>query len=734
MTGSINDVIVALQAAARQAGVYPAGHPARAAAFANAHARLAAFLAGSGGLTLGVARDALLQGDKRLDSPAARALARSLFRREVALLTIEERVSGAEVELLLQSIADRPGAMESPPLADELKAAGVAGISVRAVDYATLAATSEVSGAGSKPLGSLWESILHALVEGRHLSSEALEIPSEAYSGAGVAALFAGETGAQRPSADAASLEILDASVATHLARATGALRPAAVRQMAELFLALPAELRERLLLTALRALAVDDADADSLRELAARIGPDAVLKGLRRLSSEGLHLSSHALRLVQTLMAASQDARRDGERGESPAEARQIVAELVTLFQDEDVDRFNPEDHQALLESASALDPASLAVPNAGASDLGERADSLTEPALEQALTAALFELLANREENPAEPALLQLRRLFQGAIRAGQLERATSMVGAIRKLEVDAALPAATRRALSEFLANLAGAELLTSLLLLPPKAGGDVAKVKDLIARLGSAATLALLEALASEQDQSRRRRLFNLIASLGSVIVPDATRMLKDGRWYVVRNMIALLRKVGDKNSLPEVRKCTGSSDLRVRLEAIKTLLTFDPKVPRELLDKAILDPDPKLAEPAVVLVGQYAIQEAKDPLVSILLHWDLFGAKRSLRLKTLRALADLGDPAVLPRLGRFFRDGLLPPVALEERRAAFRSLEAYPAESRRPLVERGLKSRDPLIRDVCQRLAKSPAPPPLAERTLVPSAPDPEQGP
>lgn len=728
MASSLNDVVVALQAAARQAGVYPAGHPARAAAFANAHARLAGFLAGSGGLTLAVAKDALLQGEKRLDAPAARALARALFQREVAVLRIEERVSGAEVELLLQSIAERPGALQSPPLQDELLAAGVTAISVRAVDYAALSATSEVGG-GEKPLGSLWESILRALVEGRHLSSKPLEIPPEAYSGAGVAALFSGSDLAD---ARGSSIEILNSSVASHLARAAGPARRGAVGQMAELFLSLPAELRERLLLAALRVVAVDDADADTLRELAARIGPSAVLKGLRQLSTEGLRLSSHALRLVQTLMTSSARLRSEGEQPMGALEAQQVASELAMLFQDEDVDRFNPEDHQALLESAAALDPASLKTPAVDAKALGDRADSLSVAALERSLAGTLFELLGAHEEKPAEGPLAQLRRLLIDAIQSGQLERAIEMVERLRQLEADPALPAATRRGLSELLARLAGPELLTSLLL--QKAGADAPRVKQLISRLGAAATGALLEALASEQDQSRRRRLFNLIASLGSVIVPDATRMLKDGRWYVVRNMIALLRKVGDRNSLPEVRTCTTHPDLRVRLEAIKTLLAFDPKLPRELLDRLILDPDPKLAESAVVLVGQYGIQEAKDPLVSILMHWDLFGARRSLRIKTLRALADLADPAVLPRINRFFRDNLFPPVALEERRAAYRSLEAYPAEARRPLVERGLRSRDPQIRDVCQRLAHTEAPPPVADRTIIPGAADPEQSP
>jgi HEAT repeat protein len=176
----------------------------------------------------------------------------------------------------------------------------------------------------------------------------------------------------------------------------------------------------------------------------------------------------------------------------------------------------------------------------------------------------------------------------------------------------------------------------------------------------------------------------------------------------------------------------VRKLSAHADLRVRLEAIKTLLASDPKLPRELLDKAIMDPDPKLAESAVVLVGEYRIQEAKDPLVSILKAWDLFGARRSLRLKTLRALADLADPAVLPRIGRFFGSGLFPPVAPEERRAAFKSLEGYPLEARRPLVERGLRSRDPQIRDLCQKLASAPAPARVGEQTLIPGAPPPEQ--
>jgi hypothetical protein len=525
--------------------------------------------------------------------------------------------------------------------------------------------------------------------------------------------------------------EALHAAVAGHLARSLGVARPAALRQVAELFRALPDDLKERLLDAAFRVLASDDKDDTSLRELAAELPPDAALKALRQLAQGGMRLSPHAMRLLHTLMAAAQRARRerDASRASSSEETRAVVAELMTLFQDEDVDRFNPEDHEALLDSA-AIDPQDLKDSRA-AGELGERADSLTETALEHTLLLTLIELAGAREALPLDAPLERLQALFRDALSAGQFTRALEIVDSVRTIDRDEALPAANKKRLGEFLARLAEPELLASLLNAPHKAGASPAQVKELIARLGSAAARGLLENLAAEQDQKKRRRLFDLIVSLGSVIVPDATRMLRDTRWYVVRNMIVLLRRVGDKGSLPEIRRCAEDRDLRVRLEAIKTLLVQDPSVPRGLLDKAILDKDPKLAESAVVLVGQYGIKEGTQPLLSILSRWDLFGSQRSLRLKALKALADLGDASVLPRLERFFGGGFLPPIALEERRAAFKALEGYPEDARRPFVDKGLYSKDSAIRDACQRLLRSA--PPVSDRTLVPSAAPPPGG-
>jgi HEAT repeat protein len=237
-----------------------------------------------------------------------------------------------------------------------------------------------------------------------------------------------------------------------------------------------------------------------------------------------------------------------------------------------------------------------------------------------------------------------------------------------------------------------------------------------VQTLVLTLGASATHGLLEALAAEPDRARRLRLIELAASLGPAIVPETRRLLADPRWYVVRNMVLLLRRVHDKSAMSEILRCADHPDLRVRLEAIRALFAFDSAVPRDLLARTIHHPDPRLAEAAVLLSGQHGITQATDLLVEILLKWDFFGRRRSIRLKALRALADLADPAVLPRIDRFFREWPFPLVALEERRVAYRLLASYDGAARAPYVARGEKSRDSLIRDICRGLTRAAASP------------------
>jgi hypothetical protein len=694
-------------------------------------------MAAWGRLVLGVARDGLLYGEKKIESANVRAFAEALYRRNAALVYIDEDVASRDLECLLRLLADAPGGPERATIGEELRAADVDRITVTSIDYTRLVTTHQLKVAEPGPVGSLWDTLIGALLSGKHVTPDGSgSLPDETYSATGLADLLTrsgglgapggaggtdgpggagGAGGAAGEGGGSAAIHALAGAITEHLTRVRGREKDLSLRQVAELLRALPAGVREPLLAAALRTLDAEEHSREVLASLVTSLEPDQVLQSLRRLNTEGMRLSSHALRMIQTL-AAARDQLTSPDR---LATVSADIAEVSALFADEDVDRFNSEDHRALLAQVAAVDLMIAPVPVVSDRSLIEaETESLTEAAVETSLVATLLDLAAACPE-PVLPVLVErLRAHFGQFLATGRFARAVGILRGVRALAEDPRLTPAQRAGRAALLGDLANSIPLSSLL---AEAGAPdrltLSQIQDLVAELGPGAARLVLEALAAETDRRRRFQLFDFAESLGSAVVPEATRLLFDTRWFVVRNMILLLRKVGDRSALKEIQRCAEDLDPRVGLEAVMMLLAIDSKASRGLLAKMINNPDPKRAEAAVALTGQHGIVEAVDPLVAMLLRWDPLGSRLSLRLQALRALKTLkgatvaADPEVLARLARYFRHWRVPLVRLEERRAAFRLLESYPEAVRAPYVRRGRRSKDPVIRAICDRLAR-----------------------
>ncbi len=799
----------------RNLAAYPSGHPARTSALAAAHARLVALLAAATPLVLGISRDGLTSGNKKLEFAHVRAFARALYRRNGALLRFDEGVEPRELEGLLTLLGDAAAPRERSFLGDELRGAGITHISISAIDYSALVTTAEVetSGAGE----TLWDDLMQALMAEQPLRGEgSARGTRERYSAESIAALFrggpgpggfgtggpggggpggsgsgsggagtggsgsggfgtggpggggsgtgsgsgssgtggsgvggpgTGGSGRGGPGAGgpgggpglgvgspsggpgqgrggtsiltgapgsalpgrlgAAAAHTLAGAVATHLASADPAEREALVPQIIQLLRALPTEAREPVLAGALRVLASEEESNTHLARLAAALPPADVLRGLRRLAREQGQLSSHALRMAQALAEAHEEVPAAPTLPEPPAD----FAEMAALFREEDVDRYNPEDHRALLAQEPTVDLAAISVELATDPD-AFGPDTESDDAIERRVVTTLLDMITIAPAVVQPLVLGRLRDIYTRALQASRFTQAIGIIRAVRELAADPG-QAERQPLLAEFLERLGDAEIMAALVAASRQPGGPpFVQVQTLVLALGAAAARGLLKALAAEPDRARRLRLIELAASLGPAIIPETRRLLADPRWYVVRNMVLLLRRVQDRSAMSEILRYADHSDLRVRLEAIRALFAFDSKVPRDLLARTIHHPDPRLAEAAVLLTGQHGITQATDLLVEILLRWDFLGRKRSLRLKALRALADLGDPAVLTRLDRFFREWPFPLVAREERRAAYRLLGSYDGAARAPYVARGEKSRDTVIRDICRALVRA----------------------
>ena len=715
----VAELVRALALGWKNLAAYPPGHPALTSSLQLVHRRLNELRGPAGEVVLGIESDGLLYGSDKIESTTAQKFAQALFMRGVAVLRFAPDTEAHDIETFLRLLA--APADPKRGIWEDLTAAGVVSINLQPVDYSQVQVTDDLHAPepdDTQP--SLWEEILRALMEGHDLSQDAKAFLSkEGQSVTDLVRLIVDHIdqisakpafdpdatfGIRMPMQDTRTLthgRVADV-VGNYLSRSKGAKRENALRQAIDLLRSLPQPLRGAVLRRVAEALAADESGGASLRQLASELPHDEVLEALRYLSSMG-QLSSHALKLLQSLTAM-----QTSTRAEPPSES--VISDLVRLFGDEDVDRFNPPDHAALLEEVSIHVPFAAPAASATSATLGTRADTVADDALGRQLGRTILELLATiGAAMPPRLILARLEALFRSLLTAGEFDEAFDLTQKLNEIAASTQSDE-LRRAIHESIGNLATPEmihaLVNSLQNAPPEKTRVIQRLTD---ALGSGARRNLLLALSEENNRSRRRRLFDFIMSLGPTIAPEAIAFLTDDRWYVLRNMIIMLRAVNDRTSLPEMRKLAAHPDLRVRMEAIKSLFTLDRGVPIELLENVIQDPDPKIAETAVTLVGTAGIREGVQPLLRLVKGNDVFGSRRALRVKAIRALGELGDPASLTALQRFFRESFLPWPAKEERLAAWESLAGYPQDVRSGFVERGARSRDPQIREICERM-------------------------
>ena len=714
----VAELVRALALGWKNLAAYPPGHPALSSSLQLVSRRLNELRGPAGEVVLGIENDGLLYGADKIESTTAQKFAQALFMRGVAVLRFAPQTEARDIETFLRLLASPADPKRG--IWEDLTAAGVLNINLQPVDYSKVQVTDDLHAPEpDETQPSLWEEILRALMEGHDLSPEAKAFLSrEGQTVTELVRMIVDQIdqisatppfdpdatfGIRMPMQDARALSharVADA-VGNYVSKNTGPKRENALRQAIDLLRSLPEPLRGTVLRRVTEVLATDDSAGPSLRQLAAELPHDEVLEALRYLSSMG-QLSAHALTLMQSLMAAQTSA-----RAEPPSQ--NVISDLVTLFGDDDVDRFNPPDHASLLEQVSIHVPFARVDSNANEL-LGKRSETVADESVARQLGRTLLELLGTiGASTPPQPILARLEALFRSDLAAGEFDEAFELTQKLTDLS-RSTQSISLRKAIDESISNLATPEMIRTLIDSLQNAPPEKTRVlQRLTETLGSSARRNLLLALSEENNRSRRRRLFDFIMSLGPVIAPEAASFLSDDRWYVLRNMIVMLRAVNDRSSLPELRKLAMHGDLRVRMEAIKSLFTLDSGVPIELLENVIQDPDPKVAETAVALVGSAGIREGVQPLLRIVKGNDVFGSRRSLRIKAIRALGELGDPASLSELSRFFRDSFLPWPSKEERLAAWESLAGYPREVRTDFVERGVRSRDRHVREICERM-------------------------
>jgi HEAT repeat protein len=168
-------------------------------------------------------------------------------------------------------------------------------------------------------------------------------------------------------------------------------------------------------------------------------------------------------------------------------------------------------------------------------------------------------------------------------------------------------------------------------------------------------GSAAVVLAVEQMGLTQNLAVRKNLSNLLSGLGDKAVPALLNMLADGRWFIARNIAAVLGAISSPEAIPGLKICLQHSDIRVCKEAVRSLATIGGREAESALIGILQTERPLLHPQVIASLGAMKSRQSLVELMKIVYAKDIF--LRSLPLKTdaLAAIAMIGDRRVTPTL-------------------------------------------------------------------------------
>ena len=205
--------------------------------------------------------------------------------------------------------------------------------------------------------------------------------------------------------------------------------------------------------------------------------------------------------------------------------------------------------------------------------------------------------------------------------------------------------------------------------------------------------------ILDRLAGENNRAIRYFYIECLKGLGAAVAERASQRLGDPRWYYLRNLLALLRELGDSSLAGVIRPFFRHPHPKVRQEALKAGLSFhDGQAQRILLEQ--LDSSNAGDVAAAVALTRLGHDPRIIAKLSDLLEMNaLFDYHLELKKGVVTALIDIDPRQALPVLERLLAGhNLLHPLRH--------------AQLRRDIVKKLEGCEPPLVTELLQQLAAS----------------------
>lgn len=319
-----------------------------------------------------------------------------------------------------------------------------------------------------------------------------------------------------------------------------------------------------------------------------------------------------------------------------------------------------NEIDLSVIWEKRQALEAADSGLASSPGEEGGGGAMASAAPGNEALLSANELVDLMNKERD--DDRYLQLARML--AAKAEEIKEGgdfLSLFPVVKGLSTQCAdegrSPVQREYAMST-LERVAGGKMTEFLLRqLESKAGDEYEQIYRIFQQLGEKAARVIIQRLCIAEGRFARKALSTALVKIGDPAVPPLLAMLQDERWYVVRNLVAILGEIGCRQCLDELKPALCHGDPRVRKEAVRTIAKIGGREAESAIVGLLADGDPAIIKQAIHSLGVMKSQAAVQPLLEMVAKRDIFLKSLHLKVEALQAIGRIGDKRATPYLLR-----------------------------------------------------------------------------
>ncbi len=690
-------VIIELNICRHNIGIYPKEHPAVDKSIDRAFNFIKKLFEFRQEITFAIAKDLIIIDKYHLDNknPVFKDFAVNLSKMNISYVTFKKGLSKDELykfNLFLLQKTENPSIKT---INEDYKKYNFKYISVGFVDYRLFSCVRE-GGNVDPQRSALWEKYVQGLIGGKlysgEIADEVREIPPEI-----LATLVNNKIKDMKE-------ETYERVITTYLKSSTeNTFSEHDLKKVLKFIDSLAPELKKRFLSSTLKALTKD---MDTTSKALTRFSSEEISSLISAISEYKVNIPSSLISLLSELSLNSH-----GEVETIYIDEEDLDADKI-LFSD-DFTALLETNNDEIAESKKVDDVQLQALMNYEAtelktSDLIDFKNEFSEDIIDRRFNQIVIDLMSSSliSERDYSTLIDILKNQTEHMLWTGEYKLIQNAIETIKSNRDR--FSQISENILEHFYSPAFITQLVKSFRMLGKERRKEIS---DICSYYDKKIIPYLIDALAEEDSMSIRRFLIDLLKQFGDKIVHEIIKRLNDERWFVKRNMLYLLSETDSREVIEYIRPYCRDENPKVNIAAFKCLLNVGDRFAIDIIKEYLSSNEKEKIEQSILLSSSYKIKEVVGDLVNLLLKKALSVVDLENKIPIIKALGEIGDPEAVDALREVVSTKSLFFGETVERikEEVYKTLKNYPYESIKDLVERGIKSKNNIIREECIKI-------------------------